>query len=62
MFKEVARASGKTEGIIRSIFDYFDTHTKDSFWDLSYSVSKKYNMSMITATYIYRCWQKQGVA
>ena len=62
MFKDVAEASGKTEGVIRSIFEYFDTHLKDSFWDLTSSVSKQYNMNMITATYIYRCWQKQGVA
>lgn len=62
MFKDIAIASGKTEGVIRSIFEYFDTHLKDSFWDLAYSVSKKYNMNMITATYVYRCWQEQGVA
>lgn len=55
MFKDIAMASGKTEGVIRSIFEYFDTHLKDSFWDLAYSVSKKYNMNMITATYVYRC-------
>lgn len=45
-FKDIAMASGKTEGVIRSIFEYFDTHLKDSFWDLAYSVSKKYNMNM----------------
>lgn len=62
MFKDIAIASGKTEGVIRSIFKYYDTHLKDSFWDLSYSVSKKYNMSMITAAYVYRCWKEHGVA
>lgn len=62
MFKDIVIASGKTEGVIRSIFEYYDTHLKDSFWDLSYSVSKKYNMSMITAAYVYCCWKEQGVA
>lgn len=62
MYKEVATVSGKTEGVVRSIFEYFDSHPKDVFWEVINAVSKKYNMTMITATYIYRCWQVQGVA
>lgn len=62
MFKDIAVASGKTEGVIRSMFDYFEKNQSCPFWEIIGTASKKYNMSSVTATYIYRCYQKQGVA